>query len=401
MTSLVVVLLSLLAIPLVVMCAYLFVMALVAMVNRKRPVPTQATAKFRFDIIVPAHNEELGIGSTVANLQHVDYPDPLRRIIVIADNCSDATAQNARDAGALVLERTDLQHRGKGYALAYAFERSIQEAVADAVVVVDADTLVTPNLLHAFSARLALGAQAVQAHYGVRNPEASWRTRLMMIALALFHRVRSLAREVLGVSCGLRGNGMCFRLSLLKEVPHDAFSVVEDVEYGIRLGRAGHRVFFAHEADVLGEMVSGEQASRSQRNRWEQGRSQLVRAHGWPLLRDAFRKKSGLLLDLALDVLVPPLSRLVGWALLGSMLSWACVVWWGVGSAALSLYLLCVSFLVVYVFTGWWLSGVGARGLVDLAMAPLYIAWKIVLLVRKPAKKKDEWVRTTREGETR
>ena len=89
--------------------------------------------------------------------------------------------------------------------------------------------------------------------------------------------MRSHARERLGVCCGLRGNGMCFSHALIREVPHDAFCVVEDVEYGIRIGKNGHRVFYAYEAEVLGEMVAGEKASRSQRRRWEGGRVALMK----------------------------------------------------------------------------------------------------------------------------
>src|SRR5262249_16699698 len=159
-------------------------------------------------------------------------------------------------------------------------------------------------------ARLASGAVAVQADYAVQNPNDSWRTRLMTIALGMFHILRSRGREALGVSCGLRGNGMCFSAALLRQVPHQAFSIVEDLEYGVRLGQAGHRVAYAHEAHVYGEMVSGEKASRSQRRRWEGGRRQIAQQVGWPLLREAVGRRSGLLMDLALDVLVPPLSTI-------------------------------------------------------------------------------------------
>jgi 1,2-diacylglycerol 3-beta-glucosyltransferase len=319
----------------------------------------------------------------------------------VADNCSDDTAARAREAGATVLERTDTERRGKGYALEHAFAKSLEEGVADAVVVVDADTVASPNLLHAFGARLSRGAVAVQAYYGVRNPGASWRTRLMAIALALFHKVRSLGRERLGVSCGLRGNGMCFSTRLLKEVPHRAFSLVEDLEYGVQLGRAGHRVAFAFEADVWGEMVSGEAASRSQRDRWEHGRAQMLKAYGLPLLREGFAKRSGLLLDLAMDVLVPPLARLAGLTALGGAVS--AVLWWtvGVGRAAAASFSLSAFSLVVYVLVGWWHSGTGVRGLFDLALAPVYVAWKVLLVLKRPAaRKREEWVRTTREGET-
>jgi len=269
-------------------------------------------------------------------------------------------------------------------------------------VVVDADTLVSKNLLSAFSARLSSGAVAVQAHYGVQNPNASWRTRLMRIALSMFHQVRSIARERLQVSAGLRGNGMCFRTSLLREVPHDAFSLVEDLEYGIRLGRKGYRVAYAFEAEVLGEMVSGEAASRSQRNRWEQGRAQMLKQHGWPLMREALVKRSGLLFDLAMDVLVPPLSRVVGLTLIGLAASAVLLGFTGHGALAASAFTLSSGALGLYVFAGWLHSGTGARGLLDLALAPAYVAWKVVLAVQRPrGQKQTEWVRTTREGETR
>jgi hypothetical protein len=298
-----------------------------------------------------------------------------------------------------VLERQDAARRGKGYALQFAFERSLAEGWADAVVVVDADSVVSPGLLHAFSARLQSGARAVQAEYGVQNPDASWRTRLLTIAFALFHDVRSRARERLGLSCGLRGNGMCFSLPLLREVPHDAFSVVEDVEYGLRLGRAGHRVHYAAEARVLGEMVSGEQGSRSQRRRWEGGRLALMREQGLPLLRLGLARRSALLVDLALDVLVPPLAWVVLAALLGTGVALAGSLLLPRPLLALGAWAPTLPLLALYVLRGWWVSGVGLRGLVDLACAPLYVAWKLILILRRPAHPRGEWVRTTREGE--
>ncbi len=205
-----------------------------------------------------------------------------------------------------MLERQSDTEKGKGYALQYAFG----QVQADAVVVVDADTKVSPNLLQAFAGRIEAGAQACQAYYGVDNVSASWRTTLMAVAFSMFHRVRGRGRERLGLSCGLKGNGMCFTKALLAEVPHDAFSVVEDLEFGIRLGKSGRRVWYVDEAQVKGEMVSSEKASRSQRVRWESGRKAMVRAHVGPLLREALSKRSGVLFDLAVDLLIPPLSYL-------------------------------------------------------------------------------------------
>ncbi|MBF5042599.1 MULTISPECIES: glycosyltransferase family 2 protein [Myxococcaceae] len=390
--------LLLLAVPALLAALYLLALTLL---SGRLPVPARAPARLRFDLVVPAHNEEAGIARTVANLSALDYPAALRRIVVVADNCTDATAERARAAGAHVLVRHDAERRGKGYALEYAFARSLEEAQADAVVVVDADTVVSAGLLHAFAARLEAGARAVQAEYGVQNPDASWRTRLLTIAFALFHDVRSRARERLGLSCGLRGNGMCFALPLLRQVPHDAFSVVEDVEYGLRLGLAGQRVHYAGEVKVLGEMVAGEQGSRSQRRRWEGGRLQLMRQHGLPLLGRGLAQRSGLLVDLALDILVPPLSWLAAPALLLGALALALSLAGGHALLSLGAWGAVLAMLTLYVLRGWWLSGMGLRGLADLACAPLYVLWKLVLLLRRPQHPKGAWVRTTREGESR
>lgn len=389
--------LAVLAVPLVVATGYL---GWLSLWSRPLKPPAAPAPTLKFDLVVPAHNESVGIAATVKSLLGVDYPQVLRRVWVVADNCTDDTALRAREAAATVLERSDPERRGKGYALAYAFERSLGDGYADAVVVVDADTVVSTNLLTAFSARLNAGAVAVQAHYGVRNPDASWRTRLMRMALAMFHQVRSTARERWQVSCGLRGNGMCFRSALLREVPHDAFSLVEDLEYGIRLGRAGHRVVYAPEASVLGEMVAGHHASVSQRHRWEHGRATMARRLGWPLLRESASRRSALLLDLAMDMLVPPLSRLAVVTGAGLVASSVLVALTGHGASALSLYCFSALSLGLYGFAGWLHSGAGLRGLLDLALAPAYVAWKAWLMFQRPAAKKTEdWVRTTRGGE--
>jgi cellulose synthase/poly-beta-1,6-N-acetylglucosamine synthase-like glycosyltransferase len=388
--------LAALSLPVLMWASYLAALALLS--YRSADVATTDSPTTTFDVIVPAHDEEEGIAATVKSLLEADYPGDKRRVIVVADNCQDATAARAQEAGALVLVRNDDTRRGKGYALAHAFERSLAEGIASAVVVVDADTVVSPNLLRAFDARLRVGAPAAQAHYGVANAKASWRTRLMHIGFTLFHDVRSRARERLGVSAGLRGNGMAFAVPTLREVPHEAFSIVEDVEYGIRLGLQGHRVHYAAEAQVLGQMVSSERASRSQRERWEGGRMALARRQAGRLLAEGLRRRSLVLLDLAMDLLVPPLTYVVLAALGGAVASAAWVAfghgaWW-----SLAPWLGALGCLTIYLVRGIWLSGVGWRAVLDLAWAPAYMAWKLVLAVRSPHSSKAQWVRTTREG---
>ncbi len=375
------------------LAASLYLLAL-AILSRRQPPRAVAAPRMRFDIVVPAHDEDAQINRTVANLLALAYPRPLFRVLVIADNCCDRTAEYAAAAGAQVIVRNDPEHRGKGYALAHAFDYSLAHGFADAVVVVDADTIVTSNLLSAFSARFEAGAAALQADYGVRNPMASWRTRMMTIALSAFHGVRSLAREHLQLSCGLRGNGMGFSTSLLRAEPHHAFSIVEDLEYGLQLGSAGYRVEYVHEARVLGQMVSTEHASRSQRRRWEKGRRILARQRGIPLLSQAWTKRSPLLLDLALDLLVPPLGELVALDAVGLTLT---ILLTPLGGMAMWIWSASAFGVAVYGIRAWALSGVGPRGLLDLLWTPVYVVWKLTLLFKHKDARREEWIRTTRE----
>jgi cellulose synthase/poly-beta-1,6-N-acetylglucosamine synthase-like glycosyltransferase len=390
--------LLLLSAPMLLAAGYL---ALLTALSARRPAPPRPPPRLRFDVVVPAHDEEGGIERTVASLRALDWPADRFRVLVVADNCSDATARRAEDAGATVLVRQDPEHRGKGFALELAIQRSLADGAADAVVVVDADTLASPGLLAAFAARLEAGAGAIQARYGVLNPRASWRTRLMAIALALFHDLRSLARERLGLSCGLRGNGMCFAVEALRRVPHRAHSVVEDLEYGLRLGEAGLRVHYAHEVDVLGEMVAEEAPSRSQRRRWEAGRLEMVRRHAAGLVRLAWRRRDPVLLDLAIDLLLPPLTWLALACAAGLAGAAALSVAAGRALPALGAWGLAGAMLVAYVARGLALSRMGLRGVAALAWAPAYVLWKVLLAITGSRRDRSEWVRTARPRGTR
>jgi cellulose synthase/poly-beta-1,6-N-acetylglucosamine synthase-like glycosyltransferase len=382
--------LAILSVPILGASAYLLVLALF---SGRRPSRHGDGPRRRFVIIVPAHDEAGGIGPTLSSLHALDYPIELRRIRAIADNCTDDTAAVAATAGAEVWERRDPGARGKGHALAFAFARTLEEGWADGLVVVDADTTVSPNLLECFSAALNSGGRCLQAEYGVRNPDASWRTRLMTLSFALFHNLRSNARDRLGLSVGLRGNGMCFARDLLRAVPYDAFSLVEDLEYGIRLGLHGERVQYVGEAKVVGDMGESEATSRSQRRRWEGGRLTMVRTYTLPLLRRALTKLDPVPADLALDLLVPPLGYLVLAAALGTV---AASLLSPARPPAFAPWLAADLMLVGYVARGWVLSGLGLRAFSLLYWGPVFVLWKLSLWIRPAPETKGEWVRTPR-----
>ncbi len=380
------------ALPVLAGCLYLLLLTLLSAAPQS-PMMSDVGRALRFDVIVPAHNEDTGITRCVRSLLGLDWPREAFRVLVIADNCVDDTAAQARNAGAVVLERADPARRGKGHALHWAFQHSIAQGWADAVVVVDADSEVDPSLLQAFAARLQQGATAIQAHYTVLNAEESWRTRLMTVAFAAFHGVRSRGRERLGLSCGIRGNGWCVASALLHRMPYEAYSLAEDVEYGIRLGLAGQRVRYADEACVRGEMTSRAENAASQRRRWEQGRSQL-RSLRRPLLLHSLRRRDPVCFDLLLDLMLPPLSQLgLGLLVLACMATLLNATVTSLPGAAAVLCIAAAS-LILYVLRGWQLSGLGAQALLDFLHVPHFVIWKLLTIAGRSS---GEWLRTGRE----
>jgi len=388
---------TLLAVPSVLAAGYLLWLTLFSRVyEAPHPVPN-AGEKLRFDIVVPAHDEEADIAGVIDNLLALDWPRDQFRVIVVADNCSDGTAECAREAGAMVLERHNPQLRGKGYALVRGFSVSLAQHYADVVVVVDADSRASRNLLRVFAQRLAAGAAAAQVFHGVLNPDSSPRHRLMTIAYSAFHRVRSRGRERHGLSCGVRGNGWCVKHDVLRSVTYAAHGLAEDIEYGLRLGLAGIRVEYIDDAQVLSSMDTDATGVASQRNRWEQGRSSLPQAFTRVLFAPSPAKTRGLRWDLGMDLLVPPLATIgLAVVLLGAV-SYAGLL--ALPSSRVPMTFLAAAMLAgtalgLHVARGWQLSGTGRRGLLDLASAPRFALWKLMLRFRSG--ESATWVRTRR-----
>ncbi|MFT4539648.1 MAG: cellulose synthase/poly-beta-1,6-N-acetylglucosamine synthase-like glycosyltransferase [Planctomycetota bacterium] len=360
-----------------------------ALQPRKRP--QKAARQLHLAIVVPAHDEEGGIERCVSSLKACDAPQGQVDVFVIADNCSDETAQRAEAAGAQVLVRDEADLRGKGYALDFAFTRLLaDERNFDAFLVIDADTTVAPNLVKVFESAFSYGTRAAQCRYTASNPDASLRTRLQNIALLAFNFLRPRGRERLGLSVGIAGNGFGLRRDVLARFPYEARSVVEDLEYHLKLVEGDVRVEFLESTSVLGEMPTGQKAASSQRARWEGGRMRMIREHVPGL---AMRVMSGQwrFLEPLFELLLLPLAMHV-------MLLLTC---FAIPFDATRLYALAGLGLVgVHVSIALIVGKAGVRDLLALASAPLYVLWKLTQLPRLvgSARSNAGWVRTEREN---
>lgn len=341
-------------------------------------------------VVPPADQRPLaGIARTVDNLVAIARADGATAVCVVADNCSDDTAAIARAQGARVLERHNLEQRGKGYALDHAFGQLAGEGFV-AYVVIDADTLAEANLLAVLRRHLCAGAMAVQTRYTVLNAEQSPRTRLAELALCAFNALRPRGRHALGWSAGILGNGFALTAQALQQVPYRATSVVEDLEYHLRLIEQGLRVHFADETTVRGDMPVADSGQATQRARWEGGRLRMLRDHGASLLR---RGLSGQwrFFEPLLDLLLLPLAyhTVLLLALLLVPLSWAR----GLGLAGLAV-------LLLHVLVAAGVGGLGARRLwLALWAVPEYLWWKLRMLrsTVRTSQACAEWERTHRD----
>lgn len=287
---------------------YLLVLTMAATRGARRPAPRACRPhRIRFLVVIPAHNEDDVIASTIAAVRASEYPSDLVQIAVIADNCSDETAVRARAAGALVMERTDPARRGKGHALAWGLARlEPRFAAVDAVVLLDADCTPSGNCLAAMEARIVGGASAVQVSYVVANADESPAAGLRFAAFALMNYVRPLGKATLGQSCGMLGTGYCSTVDLLRRHPWDTHSLSEDHDYDHGLVARGERIEFAPEAEVTSPMPTSFEGSRAQQLRWEAGKWELVRRWTVPHLRAALRHRRLRRLWAAFEPLVLP-----------------------------------------------------------------------------------------------
>lgn len=363
--------------------AYLAAITFVSCLPMRRRQTSGTPAKLA--IIVPAHNEEVMIGRCIESLQGAAYAGS--EIIVVADNCSDATAAIARGRGVTVLERFNTDLRGKGYALVKGFNYALSRGF-DGVLVIDGDSRVSPNLIRATAAALGAGQDATQSLYRVDDAESSWRTMLMDLAFLAFNGVRPKARARLGLSCGIFGNGFALSRRILTAIPYGAFSITEDLEYHMQIVAAGCRVHFLEHASVFGFMPQGGETARTQRARWEGGRWLVARTWIPRLFASALRGKLWLAEPL-FDMLTIPLGFLAAGSallLLAPVPEFRVAGATGVGTIAL------------HTIRAALLSEDPLAFMKSLLCAPFYICWKLTTVgaMLTSSARNAEWIRTER-----
>jgi len=381
--------------------AYLTVVSAAALAPRRAGAPR--SPQTRFAILVPAHDEAAVIGEALAAFDRLDYPLDLFSVHVVADNCTDATADIVAATHWTVYRRDAPDDAGKGPALNWLFDRLTDAGDdSDAVVIVDADTSLAPGFLRAMDAAVQSGAAVAQGYYSVREPEPTPATSFRFAALACRHRLRPLGRTRLGGSCGLYGNGMMFRRELLATRRWSGH-LVEDAEMQNELLLDGIRVAFAPDAVLWAEMPTEASAARTQNERWERGRIEVARRFVPQLLRGLPRagRRRAAYADAVLDHLTPPLSALVAGQLAVAALSAAgAVAGRRRARTALAIDVATIAAVAAHVLAGLVSARATPRHYRALLAAPRQIAWKTMLWLSVLRRRDVGWTRTRRNAET-
>jgi cellulose synthase/poly-beta-1,6-N-acetylglucosamine synthase-like glycosyltransferase len=365
--------------------------------KRPRLSPTLPLDGPGFVVLIPAHNEALGIQRTLARIQ-LDLR-PQDRVVVIADNCTDDTAGLARAEGAEVIERTHATERGKGYALSYAFLH-LQDPKPAVVVVVDADCLPAPGALGQLAAVAAEENRPVQADYLLESePEASLKARVSAFALRVKNRVRPGGLTRLGLPVPLTGSGMAFPWKALEAAPPMGSWLVEDMLLGIELTRLGYPPRYLRYAEVRSELPPGSKAAFGQRRRWEHGHLSTLLRNSPRLLMEGLTRRRLDLVVTGADLAIPPIALFVVVLLGLTTLSGLAFLFAG-ARFAFPLALIDLSILTFGVLWAWFGHARDLLSPSEIASIPLYILWKIPLYVSFITRgQHKKWERTQRKEE--
>ncbi len=249
--------------------------------------------KHKFMAIIPAHNEEAVVSNLIESLKHQTYDKELYDIYVIADNCTDNTAKVAREAGAIVLERYDPDHKTKGFALQWFLKQKIEEnADYDAFFVFDADNIVDKNFIVNMNKKLCQGEEVVQGYRDIKNPTDNWITAGYALFYWTMHRLYHLARYNVGLSPLLNGTGFMVKFDVVKPNGWETETLTEDIEFSLKSIIQGRKLGWATDAIVYDEQPTSFKQSWSQRSRWTVGHMQCVKRYTGELFNAVKKHKT-------------------------------------------------------------------------------------------------------------
>ena len=378
---------------LIVPCLVFFLECMAAFLPRKDRAKIAKSPRPTTTVLVPAHNEELYIEQVLKSIskQLTDRD----KLIVIADNCQDKTAELARNAGAVVIERKNTTNRGKGYALDYGMQ-FIRNEPPEVLVILDGDCIIEPNTIENIICLAAASGRPVQATYLMEQPDnTSLKDKISMFALKIKNLVRLQGLNRLGLHCLLTGSGMAFPWSVINQVSLAGCKTTDDTQLTVDLALNGYGPMFCEDALVMGRLMK-DRDSQSQRSRWEHGHLEMILVEVPRLLKAFTLERRLAILALALDIAVPPLSLLM--IILITMLvnSYLAVTF---AISIMPAIVLTIGFILLTtgLISAWLKFGRSDLPWQNLIAIPLYMLNKIPIYLNFLTNPQNRWLNTERD----
>lgn len=261
----------------------------------------------KIGILIAARNEEAVINNLLASINEQDYNKELLKVVVIADNCTDNTANIARSMGATVFERFNKDKIGKGYALDFAIDnlrKSGEWNSLDGVIVLDADNLLTPNYISEMNKTRSDGYEAFTSYRNSKNYGDNWISAGYGLWYIRESKFLHYARMLLNSSCAISGTGFFVSRDLLDRFDGwKFFLLTEDIEFSVFSIINGVKIGCSINAELFDEQPITFRQSYKQRLRWSKGFFQVWRKHGKELVRGIFLHRKFAFFDMTMNIM--------------------------------------------------------------------------------------------------
>jgi cellulose synthase/poly-beta-1,6-N-acetylglucosamine synthase-like glycosyltransferase len=351
----------------------------------------------RVAVLVPAHNEQETLASTLEALRPQLRDGDV--LMVVADNCNDATATIAREHGAQAVERADTERRGKGYALSYGIA-ALNDGAFEVLIVLDADCRAESGAIDALARQVARTGRPAQAVYLMEAcQQPSPRDQVSSWAFMVKNLVRPMGLARFGWPVPLTGTGMALPRDVLSKVSFGSANIVEDMQLGLDLALAGAAPRLCPAARVTGQFPHENAAALGQRRRWEHGHLRTIIGQVPRLLWHGITRARLGALAMAADLLVPPLSLLMVLLIVSTTAAALAALLTAVTWVPALVLCGATAAVVACVFLTWLKYGRSTLPPRSLAAAITYIAWKLPMYCMFLVRPEKRWVRTARTPE--
>ena len=273
---------------------YQLVYLVIGVIRRNHWTQSQDAKIHRYAAVISARNEAGVIAELIHSLKEQRYPQDCLDIYVVADNCTDNTAEVSRQAGAIVYERFNQNKKGKGYALDFLFRTLHHEGrdKYDGYMIFDADNLVDPNFTAEMNKVFDSGNYgAITCYRNSRNFGDNWISSGYAIWFLREARFLNFPRMLLGTNCHVSGTGFLINADVIRENGGWPFHLLtEDIEFSVSCALKGRRIGYCDKAVIYDEQPTTFRQSWDQRLRWSKGFYQVNANYSAALTRGFLRK---------------------------------------------------------------------------------------------------------------